>query len=278
VGRKLDQLIRSLPTALTRVRLAFPLIEQARCFALGPHVNANAEAEDLRRLLNAVAGDVRRSAQRPVPNGEPDNDQAQSPASDTDLAVVDTTLQAIGADALTRRIRRPIDAALASCPLQQVTCDDHGTFLDIITGVYQHFVRHTSVDGEAADPQWLSAEAIELVENAFRHEDGLRGAEAEARHGPRGGLRFVVQRMAEQLKQQRELSHVNRVLKEVIDPLSPHQRINFMRALMQRIGHHVPADVRQQPPEYFASEHERFARAYVQAVDGLTASFRSLIG
>jgi hypothetical protein len=277
-GNELYHQVASLPPAVSRIKLSFPLIPRRQCLALAPLVASEAEADDLRLLLNAVTGNFRREESRGSSAANPQVGETNLPVSDASLRLVDTTLETISSDALTHQVRKYIDAAHNSFRLTETFCDDHTAFLETIESFCYHLLRYTAVDVQDAASQWISAQALDLVERAFRDEDGLTGAEAEARHGTRGGLRFVLQRMADQLKHEREVMVVNRVLKETVDPLSPTKRIEFMRALMQRIGHHLPEDVRNQPPEYLANQHERFARAYVRAIDGVVSTFRSVIG
>jgi hypothetical protein len=272
MGAKLEGLLLSLPSAVRRLRLRFPLVDPSRCAAMGQFAASDDAADDLRRLMNAVTGCL--------PQQQRYGDQTRSGSASSDErgagheAVVATVVDRISADALTRGIGEPIDRALAGFTLPYVTCQRHEDFIETVQSFYRQVIRHTAFGSAPLDSEHLSAEAFDLLERAFRDQDGARGAQAEARHGTRGGLRFVLERMADQLKQERTRAHVNRVLREAVDILDPDARIGFMRALMTRLRPHLPADVRDQPPEYFAGDYETLTQAYMRAIDGLAERFR----
>jgi hypothetical protein len=67
-------------------------------------------------------------------------------------------------------------------------------FLATITAFYQHLLRHTSNAPVATDMSAAADRAVNLVESAMHNDGGSVGAEAEALHGGRGGLRFVARR------------------------------------------------------------------------------------
>ena len=82
--------------------------------------------------------------------------------------------------------------------------------------------------------------------------------------------------MTEQYKLEQQANRIARVLQEALDPMKWDERVAFMRALLDRLGPHLPADIRAQPPERFARHYETVVKAYVQSLDRVKQLLRTL--
>jgi hypothetical protein len=119
-------------------------------------------------------------------------------------------------------------------------------------------------------------EAIDLVRSAMHNDGGFEAAEAEAYHGGKGGLRFVLDAMADHYKNEQKLHRVQRVLKEAINPLDDQDRIAFMDALFERLVPLLPEDVRDRGASRFVEHYETLVRHYVRSMDRVREVFRSI--
>jgi len=52
--------------------------------------------------------------------------------------------------------------------------------------------------------------------------------------------------------------------------------VSLVKALLERLWSHLPEDIRNQPPERYANHVQPLAKAYVESMDQLTHTFRSL--
>ena len=261
-GRRLLQLARSLPPAIRRLKFCFPLLPMSLCLQMA-RLGTEQDPEDVQLFLDAVRGNVPGNQEvvpaLTAPSAHPDQDRAG--------AVVETVLREIGAEALARKIGKPVDAARASFVLEGVTLDSYDAYLETLSGFYLHLLRHIDAGPAAVDPAILEAEALDLVDRAFADQGGNRSAWAEVRHGIHGGLRFVLDVMTEHFKTDQHAKHVSRMCKEALDPLDWEDRVRFMRAFLARLAPDLPPEIRSQPPERFARHHETIIRTYVRSLD-----------
>jgi hypothetical protein len=189
---------------------------------------------------------------------------------------VDAVLTEITSEALARKIGIPIDSARASYVMGDVLVDSADEFYEVVSGFYLTLLRHRGMAPASVDHAALTAEALHLLEAAFRREGGSKGAQAEARDGTRGGMRFVLNMMTEQYKLEQQSNHAEAVIAAALDPLTFDERAAFMRALLDRMGPHLPADIRDAPPAQFARHYDTIAKAYVQSLDRVRQLLRTL--
>ena len=269
-GRKLLQLVRSLPPAPRRLKTTFPLLSMDECLQLG-QLTGEAHDEDLRHLIDAAFGRIASPTDAPP---EVSATTARTPSEAS--AAVDTVVEQISADALAQKVGLPIDNARAVYVMEYVTIESHELFCQTIAAFYLALLRHTDAASCSADPRTVADEATALLDRAFADKGSAVGALAEARDGTRGGMRFVLDVMTEHYKTKRQTQYVNRVLADALDPLDWDGRVAFVAALLERLGPHLPADIRSAPPKRFARHHDQIVHAYVQSLDRVKQLLRTL--
>lgn len=268
-GRKLLQLVRSLPPAMRRLKMTFPLLPMDKCLQLCRFADRN-DHKDVQHLLDAALGRVVGLTEKLDSNVEA---AASSPSAAT--AAVDIVLGQISAEALAEKIGLPIDTARATYVMPEVTIESHEIFHDTIAGFYLALLRHTDAAVASTDSQAVAAEAYSLLERAFRDQGGADAALAEARHGTNGGVRLVLNVMTEQFKTEQQAKHVSRVLKEAIDPLDWDASVAFMDVFLKRIGPQLPPEIRSQPPQRFARHYQDIIQTYVRSLDRVKELLRT---
>ena len=268
-GRELLLLVQSLPPATLRLKIAFPLLPMDKCLQMGRFAG-HADHQDLQCLLDAALGRISSRTEKPGTEVK-SAVQEQSAAS----AAVDTVASQIGADALAEKIGLPIDTARATYVMPEVTIESHDVFHDTIAAFYLALLRHTGAAGASTDNQAVASEAYSLLERAFRDQGGANAALAEARHGTKGGVRFVLDVMTEQFKNEQQTKHVSRILKEALDPLDWDATVAFMAAFLERIGPQLPPEMRSQPPQRFARHYQEIVQTYVRSVDRVKELLRT---
>lgn len=267
-GTKLMQLVASLPPATRRLKTAFPLIPMDQCLQLGRLASSD-HLPDTQHLLDAARGKMlpvrdtvtRRASGHQVRHAE---------------AAVDVAMDEISAEALAAKIGAPIDAARASYLMDEVTVDSYEAFQDAVAAYYLAMLRHTGAAPVEGGIEAIAAEAFSLLQRAFETQGGADAAWAEAQFGTSGGMRLVLDTLTEQYKTDRQSQHVERVLKEILDPLDWDARTAFMQALLERLGPHLPPDLRRQPPERFARHYPIILKTYVQSLDRVKQLLRNL--
>jgi len=271
-GGRLLRLVWSLPPATrrTRKKTLFPLMTMADCLKLA-HFATPEDMSDTQHLFDAASGRDCPSTRRRA-GGTSSEDHRDRDAE----AAIDAALTEISAETLAVKIGSDIDAARAAFVMQDVTTDSYEAYLDTVTAFYLAVLRRTGQEPDPGAMEAIAADAMALVERAFRDRGGAKAARAEARDGTNGGLRLVLDAMTEQLKTERQFEHVDRVMKEILDPLDWEARVAFMGAFLDRLGPQLPPELRSQPPERFAQHYDTILRTYVQSVDRVKQVLRNL--
>ncbi len=268
-GGRLYNLLAAVTPAVRRLKLRFPLLTPTRCLELSRFATV-ADAEDVAPLLAAAAGRV--GAQRPQP---------KTPAEAANLAAegvsaLDVALAQINVEALAREIDRPIDAARAAYVLTDIIVDSFEEFLDTVAAFHLAVLRRTQMVPATADVQSVAKEAVALLDRAFAELGGARAAWVRAEQGVDGGMRFVLDRLADQFKAEQQAKHISWVLKECLDPLSSGQKTVVVQALLDRINPHMPPESRFGSAEELASDYEKLVRAYAQSLEHMRLVLRRL--
>jgi hypothetical protein len=270
LGRRLLNLVRSLPPTVRATKKLFPLLPFDQCLGVC-RLAGSSDQEDAQHFLDAALGKVVSTARKPPADG-PSEVPTDAGASS---AVLDAVLSEISEEALAERIGLPADAARASYLLGDVTLESYEAFNETIAAFYLHLLRHTASATTAARPEDVAAEAHQLLEQAFSRTGGYAGALAEARHGTQGGMRYVLDAMTEQFKQDHQRRDIDRVIMQAVDGLDWEARVSFMRALLGRLGPQLPKEIRDQPAERYARHHDTIVKAYAESLDRVRRLFRT---
>ena len=269
LGYRLLRLIQSLPPETCRLKITFPLLSVSKCIKISQFAK-DSDQKDVPLLFKAISGEA---ITKPHKGNETEPNHLNPRDHENDR--LQYILSEIDAEALTL-IGIPLDAARASYLMESVTVDTYDAFIETITSFYLHLVRHTRVVSEPIDLNGAGAEAFSLVERAFSKEGGFKEALSEARHGGRGGIRYVLDKMTAQLKMEEQEKHIHHILRATLDPLDWEGKVHIMRDLMKRLRLHLPHEITSQPPEKFAVHHEALVKEYARSMDQVTSLFRSL--
>ena len=271
-GRKLIQLLRSLPPAIRRLKIGFPLLPALVCVRLSQFATES-DADDIGLLYNAAAGNGIWTEPAAIR-------KAYSCAQTTDQnnqVAVDAITSEIDSSALARAVDMPIDTARATYMLDSLTVESSEQFYDCISAFYLHLQRHVNSPSESLDREAVRAGAIAEIDKAFFNRGGHRAAMHEACEPVHGGMKFILDCMTEQFKIERRSKHINRVIKEALNPMEPDAQVSFVRALLQRLAAHLPPEIVSGPPERFAKNDDELkvlVMTYVQSLDRIAEVFR----
>lgn len=257
-GTELYRLLSSVPPGLRHSRLTFPLLPARDALAM-VQLALPDDLEDLRRFLDAVAGD---RFQTSIP-AMVDGLRASIPATANEhLAVL---LEAIDPDTLYRSVGAAIEAARGSFTLETVTAQDKHECLDVVKAFHVHVLRHRGIAVQSEDPDALAADADDLLERAFAREGGAKSAFAEACQGTRGRLRYVLDAVTAQFRAEEEEKQRNRAFKEILAALEYEEQVALVKSFMEYLAPQLPEDILSSRPERYVQHAELLLRACAQA-------------
>lgn len=269
-GARLFQLIRSVPPALRKLKIDFPILDQGLCNDLITFAG-NDDYDDISLLLDAVRG-------RNIANSSPINIQPEIQVSDSEGMVFDTIVSMINEQALAEKFGI-IDSARACFALSSPEIETYQSFIDILEAYIIHLQRHIGSSFEMPNTDASRNKAVELLKKTFYNKGGDKAAFVRARDGTQGGIRSILDMITEQCKAEKQDAYIDRVLKDAIPDMTLDERVKCIQAIMKKIGQFLPEEIRNQPPKRFARNDDTLRTiilTYVKCRDKFNQSLSSM--
>ena len=150
---------------------------------------------------------------------------------------VDKVLDLIDQTRINQQVLLQHDAARESFTLPGMTVADHQEFKYLLTSYVQHHLR-TVGEGEPT-PAAAFGEAKRILDRAFQEDsfqDGFARALQVAKDGSDGGMRRVLNEIADSLKYSALQRYIDHVYYQHIDVLSKDDNRALSRAFFERFG------------------------------------------
>ena len=258
---------------LRRRSLRFPLAGFGQCLEVGL-LGGTEDAADVTVLLQAVEGHFPShacvsSAAPPVASA---HGVDYSAAEDT----TDLVLSRLSAEYLSNAIGRPIDEARITFNPGFVTSDSWDEVVDVIVSFYVHLVAKLGVTLDPTDRTTLEAESLAYLNEAYARAGGIEGAKLEVELGVNGGMRSILDAMADFRKQKDYEKSVLFTFTTAMKGRNDSAREKFVQAVFARFGSLLPVDLREAPIERFTARWEDLARATARCLNEMTQSLRRL--
>ena len=150
-------------------------------------------------------------------------------------------------------------------------------FQRIIVDYYRyHYSKCVSVGGTISDTDaWVLAR--DMLEQQYRRRRGdINSAYNDAHDGTNGGLRAILDIIADTLKAEALERYVRAVFDRSLDPNSWEERVEIMRQFLDRFGDLLPSSIRTDQPERYANDYYDLIREFVQGLQRSSSIFRRL--
>jgi hypothetical protein len=178
---------------------------------------------------------------------------------------------------IAQKIGIPHDEARMRYPLQFNTVKDFEEFSQII-GDYcnYHFTNCVSFGGTL-----LTSEAVgrakELLEQEYRRKGGdIVTAFNDSHDGTNGGLRVVLDTIAEGLKAESVERHIRDAFDRYVAPNSWELKVEIIKQFIRECGAFLSSSIRIDQPERYAQNYQELIRSYVTALQNTSTIFRRL--
>lgn len=178
---------------------------------------------------------------------------------------------------IAQRIGIPHDEARLRYPLSSNTVGDFEEFSDLIADYYNyHFTRCVSRGGSLSRAE-AAGRAKEILEREYRKRRGdVVSAFNDAHDGTNGGLRVVLDIIAEGLKTDSVQRYVREMFDRHVAPSSWEQKVDIIRQFIDQCGASLSSAIRADQPERYAQNYEELIRSYVEALQRTSSVFRRL--
>jgi hypothetical protein len=176
---------------------------------------------------------------------------------------------------IARRVGQPHDEARLRYSLRSNTVPDFDAFSNLIGDyVNAHLAACVSGGGRLA-PGDARSHAKQLLTEVYRRRNGdIVTAFNDAQAGTNGGLRVILDHLAEALKAEAVERYTRDAFDRHVAPNDWDAKVELIRQFMTRFGPMLGSAVRMHQPEAYARDYEPLIRAYVAALQQTSAIFR----
>jgi hypothetical protein len=268
-GQQLASILQTVPAGVLRLRHAFPLLPPDVQLALEQQATVTDYA-DMKLLRAAIDGDICKSPYSPMSRcGN------RGRGTDGHRALLETLLDELGGEQLSRDYLQRVDAARGSFVLQGVCCADPAEFDDLVNSLFLRLLRAIGLRPEQSN-ELVAGDALALVDRAFRDQGGLTAARAEGRDALRGGMRLVCDQMTEQFKGEYRHKHLERICAGEIASRSWAQRVALAEQLLNTMRRELPDDCTDLKPAQLVKMLPEILTACAEGRERLNRVFRRL--
>ena len=193
------------------------------------------------------------------------------------MVSIDSLLAELDEVKITQKIGTRHDEARNRYFLISNTVRDGREFNRIITEYYALHSAACFSNGAMLPDHLAFAKAQEILEQEYRRHGGtINAAYDSGITGLNGGMRTILDIIAEALKAEDVEAYFIHVFRCYVDPGSWEEKVDIIRQFMARCGAYLPYSIRTQPPERYANHYEELIRGYIASMRKTSDVFRRL--
>lgn len=193
------------------------------------------------------------------------------------MNTIDSLIHDLQETTIARRIGIPHDEARLCYRLNYVTARDWHNFQDVIGDYYAyHFSQCVSQGGRLSRTEALGRAKSTVEQQYRRRRSDLMGAFADARDGTNGGLRSVLDSIADALKAESVENYIREQFDSRIARDNYDAKVVIIREFFQVFGRYLAGSVQLNRPDRYAHDYEPLIRAYVEGLQQTSSMFRRL--
>ncbi|SRR6056297_206822 len=179
--------------------------------------------------------------------------------------------------AIAQKIGIPHDEARMRYAIHSNTVRNFDDFNQIVGDYYNtHFTTCVSRGGALSSSESASR-AKELLEKEFRRRGGdIVTAYNDAHDGTNGGLRAVLDIIAEGIKRESVERYIRDVFDRYVAPNSWEQKVEIIRQFLNYCGSFLSSSIRFDQPERYAQNYQELIQSYIDALQRTSSLFRRL--
>jgi hypothetical protein len=154
---------------------------------------------------------------------------------------------------------------------------DFDEFSQTIGEYYNDHVRNCISHGGRMSRSKAESRAKALVEQEYRRRGGdILNAYKDAHEGSNGGLRVILDIIADGLKVESMEDHIRDVFDRYVAPNSWEQKVSIIQQFIRHCGTSLSSSIRADQPERYAQNYEELIRSYADGLKTTSSVFRRL--
>ncbi|MCX7013946.1 MAG: hypothetical protein NTW86_15575 [Candidatus Sumerlaeota bacterium] len=193
------------------------------------------------------------------------------------MSPIGSLLSELDERTIARNVGIPHDEARMGYNPGRTTVPDIDTFYDILGDYYAHHHSQCVSRGGRLSRSEARSFAKEIVTREYeRNHSNINGAFCDARDGTNGGLRRILDTIAESLKAKSTENYIRDAFDRHVATNSWEEQVEIIREFIAECGAYLRSDIRAGQPERYARDYEQLIRAYVQGLRSTSSVFRRL--
>jgi len=191
------------------------------------------------------------------------------------MSAIGEILLALEERTIARKVGIPHDEARMRYPLRSNTVGSIAEFFTAIGDYYNHHSSQCVSRGGTMSSAEAKGHAKEALEREYRRRRGnIVSAYNDAHDGTNGGLRVVLDTIAESLKAESVERYMRDVLDRYVAPNEWAQKVEIIRQLIAQCGMNLSTSIQADQPERYAQDYAELIRAYVTGLQQTSSVFR----
>ncbi len=192
------------------------------------------------------------------------------------MSDIDGLLMALDQRTITQKVELAHDQARAQYPLRANTVDGFDEFAQVIGNYYSYHFEKCVCPGATLPQIEARARAKELLERQYANQGGsLVSAYNDAHDGTHGGMRVLLDIIAENLKAESVERYTREMFDRYVAPHDHRRKVEIIRQFFAACADHLSGCDLEDPGRY-ATKYEDLIRAYVSGLRRLASLYRNL--
>ncbi|MGA2497748.1 MAG: hypothetical protein ABSH20_08405 [Tepidisphaeraceae bacterium] len=184
-------------------------------------------------------------------------------------------LKELSESTMTQQVTLKHDEARLQYRPQTNVCASYAEFVAVIADYYNHHYSHCISRGARLPPAEAAARAKTLLDGIYQQHGGTIGtAFQDAKDGRNGGLRGILDAMAETLKMEAMQQYMREVLDRHAEPDNWAQKVELVRQLLKLCGAQIDPTIQANEPERYAHDYARLIATYIELMRKAASTFR----
>ena len=194
------------------------------------------------------------------------------------MAAIDSLLTALDEREIAQQIGLKHDEARMGYQLQSNTVGNFDEFTDAIADYYNHHFTQCVSGGGALSRSEAAGRAKEILVQEYRRRGNadIVAAFNDGHDGTNGGMRVILDILAEALKAQSVERYVGGLFDQHVAPNSWEDKVEIIRQFIAKCGANLASSIDASQPERYAQNFQELIQSYVQSLQRTSSIFRRL--
>lgn len=191
------------------------------------------------------------------------------------MGTIDSLCAALDEVAIARNVGIAHDEARAAYTLNKNTVSNFEEFNNLLADYYRYHISRCVVQGGRIANFEAAGKASEILEAAYKRQGhNLMSVYKDAQDGTSGGMRIILDALAEQLKEESVERYIRHAFNSHVDPTSWPQKVDIISQFISRNQHILGPSIDSAHPERYAQNYDELIKAFMNALKRSSKIFR----